>query len=169
MECLADREGGIAEIYVAPMQTKAAPAAPGAGTGVGLCFLGEARPARRPNTSHGTRRPRFTRHAAGAGGAVFLSGSLSPSRPPRLGRSLRSRHLRSASPKPKPSDHSPGFGACDEAEELAKRAGLWVTLSIDSGHQRAAPQLGFGNMHSKGTYQVYVTTLLEIIRSASLD
>jgi len=53
LECLADREGGIAEIYVAPMQTKAAPAAPGAGTGVGLCFLGEARPARAGRASPG--------------------------------------------------------------------------------------------------------------------
>ena len=129
------------------------------------------RPGRRAPAQHLTRHQTTTIHAAcgWCWRCRLPQRFIVPSRPPRLGRSLRSRHLRSASPKPKPSDHSPGFGACDEAEELAKRAGLWVTLSIDSGHQRAAPQLGFGNMHSKGTYQVYVTTLLEIIRSASLD
>jgi hypothetical protein len=43
--------------------------------------------------------------------AVFLGGPLSSSRSPRLGRSLRSRRMRSASPNPRPAGHSQGISA----------------------------------------------------------
>ena len=46
--------------------------------------------------------------------AVFPGGSLSGSRPPRLGRSLRSRRMRSASPTLDPAVTHLGFGACEE-------------------------------------------------------
>src|SRR5271166_2096512 len=44
--------------------------------------------------------------------AVFLAGQLSRSRPPRRGRSLRSRCTRSASPNLDPASARQGFGAC---------------------------------------------------------
>src|SRR5262249_29818186 len=74
-------------------------------------FLGEARPARAGPTLQPSLIDRA--HTAGIRTGTLPSssaGSLSSSQPPRLGRSLRSRRMRSAAPNRRPLTR--GFGAC---------------------------------------------------------
>jgi len=58
--------------------------------------------------------------------AIFLAARLSSSRPPRLGRSLRSRRMRSDSPTLDPEATHKGIGACEndgQDQDMARAGG----------------------------------------------